>query len=61
MTTADLFATLEDSLASSVKLWIAAGASVEKNCDAIAASAHTLFIARCQRGLYEEAGEKVPF
>jgi hypothetical protein len=62
VTVEDLEETLEDCLASSKKIWEAAGGDVGKHADAIAASAHTLFISRCQRGMYEKAPvEGVPF
>ncbi len=62
VTVEDLEETLEDCLKSAKEIWEAAGGSVDKHCDAIAASAHTLFIGRCQRGMYEKAAvEGVPF
>jgi hypothetical protein len=62
VTVDDLEETLEECLKSAKEIWEHAGGNIDKHCDAIAASAHTLFIGRCQRGLYEKAAVPgVPF
>lgn len=58
-----LEATLQECLEVSHEMWMAAGFTPADCTDAIAASAHTLFIARSQRGLFAVVTqeEEVPF